>query len=406
MTDLLPFFIVLFAGLFLSGIFSRLHLPWVVALILTGIFIGPSGLDIFTSNVTLDFLAQIGLVFLMFMAGLHANLSGSHRFVKGITELAFLNGLVPLLAGVGIGFLFGYDWIASLLIGIIFMSSSIAVVIPSLEASGLIKSKIGQTIVAATIFEDIGSLIFLSILLQSASPITVLPLPVFYILLFLFLVFFRWLLPKLRWLLSRLSDRPGDIFQHQLRSIFVILIGTVIAFELLGLHPIIAGFFAGLVLSGSVTSSILKDKLQTLSYGFFIPIFFVIIGSKTDIRIFFTLHNAGLLALVIVFGSLISKFTSGWIGGRLAGFNSTESVLIGSSTIPQLSTTLAAVFAGFELGILDQKLVSAMVMLSIITTLIAPILIKLFSSRVLRKLDLSALNGDLSAQAGAEGKVK
>ena len=385
MIDLLPFFIVLFAGLFFAGVFSRLHLPWVVAMIVAGIVIGPSGLGVFEPNQTLDFIGQIGLIFLMFMAGLEMKLSTFRGNIKGIIEISLLNGLIPLLAGIGIGFLFGYGWGASILIGIIFMSSSIAVVIPSLKANRLMRTRIGQSIVAATMFEDIASLVLLSIVLQSLSPITTLPLPIFYILLLLFLFMLRWLLPKLRWLLSRLSKRPGDIFQHQLRSIFVILIGTVVAFQLLGLHPIIAGFFAGLVLSGSTTSSILKEKLKTLSYGFFIPIFFVIIGSKADLSVFFTLQNAGLLALVIVFGSLISKFTSGWLGGRLAGFNSIESALIGSSTIPQLSTTLAVVFAGFELGILDQKLVSAMIILSIVTTLIAPTLIKLFSSRVLQK---------------------
>ena len=378
MENFLPFFLVLFAGIFFSVLFRRLHLPWVIVLILGGIIIGPHALGIFDPNPTVEFIGQIGLVFLMFMAGMETKLSIFREFKGGVFGLALINGAVPFLAGIGIGFLFGYGWIAVLLLGIVFVSSSIAVVIPSLQANKLLATRLGKSVVAATIIQDIASLVMLSVLLQILNPVTALPLPLFYILLFISLVALRWVLPKLRLFFSLSVRGTKDLFQQELRVIFAILIGTVISFEILGLHPIIAGFFAGLVLSGSIKSEILKEKLHTISYGLFIPTFFIIIGTKTNLGIFFESYSAALLIAAVVLGSLISKFVSGWIGGRIIGFTSSQSLLIGASTIPQLSTTLAVAFTAVDLGLLDQKLIAALVILSTITTFLGPLLMQVF----------------------------
>lgn len=389
MENLLPFFLVLFAGVFFSVFFRRLHLPWVVILILGGIIIGPHALGVFEPNPTIEFIGQIGLVFLMFMAGMETRLATFREFRGGALGLALINGVIPFLAGIGIGFLFGYGWIIALLLGIIFVSSSIAVVIPSLEANNLLATRLGKSVVAATIIQDVASLVMLSILLQIINPITVLPLPLFYILLFVSLVALRWVLPKLQRFFSLGVRGTKDLFQQELRVIFTILIGTVISFEILGLHPIIAGFFAGLVLSGSIKSEILKEKLHTISYGLFIPTFFIIIGTKTNLGIFLESSSAALLIAAIVLGSLFSKFVSGWIGGRIIGFTSSQSLLIGASTIPQLSTTLAVVFAAVSLGLLDQELVAAMVILSTVTTFLGPLLMQVFSRHASPVRDLA-----------------
>jgi len=180
-----------------------------------------------------------------------------------------------------------------------------------------------------------------------------------------------------------------DLFQQELRVIFAILIGTVISFEILGLHPIIAGFFACLVLSGSIKSEILKEKLHTISYGLFIPTFFIIIGTKTNLGIFLESHSAALLIVVVVLGSLLSKFASGWIGGRIIGFTSSQSLLIGASTIPQLSTTLAVAFTAAALGLLNQELIVAMVILSTVTTFVGPLLMQVFSRHIMKDTKIS-----------------
>ncbi len=382
MTQLLPFFIVLFAGLFFSDLFSKLHLPWVVALILAGLLIGPSGFGVFESNATIDFLGEIGLVFLMFMAGLETRFPSLKEIKEGVGLITVLNSLIPFVAGVAIGYIFGFGWTASFLVGIIFISSSIAVIVPSIQSNGLMKTRIGKTIIRSTVIQDVLSLVLLSVFLQSSDPVTSLPLPVFYFLLFLAIGAMRFIIPKIRRLLAFLSKNTKEMFQDDLRILFVILIGTVILFELLGLHPIIAGFFAGMVLSHETQNKNLKKKLQAISYGIFIPVFFVVVGSRTDLSVIYLASGALAMTIAVVLGSSVAKYVSGWLGARLSGFSSAESRLLGVATMPQLSTTLAVAFAGFELGYLDTSLMTALVVLSIVTTFVAPILVRSFGKKV------------------------
>lgn len=373
--EFLPLFLVLLASVLFSVAFRKFHLPWVLALIAAGIVIGPHGFEIAEVNPTMEFTGQIGLIFLMFMAGLETKLSSFREFKKGIAWLSILNALIPFGVGYGIGFLFGFGPLSALLLGIIFMSSSIAVIIPTLESTGVINTKLGRSIVSATILVDIASLVLLSVLLQSIDPTTVLPLPSFYVLLAIILVAFRYGLPKIRDLFPRKRDEK-DLFESEVRIIVVLLIGVVVAFELLGLHPIIAGFFVGLVLSDSITSEILIEKLRTIGYGIFIPVFFVIVGMETDISIFMDGAGAIGLILAVITGSIVAKFASGWIGARISGFRNKDALTVGIATTPQLSTTLAVVFTAVELGLLESNLITAMVMLSIVSTLLAPIALR------------------------------
>lgn len=370
--EFLPFFLILLATVLFAAAFRRFHLPWVLALITAGIVIGPYGFEVAAVTPTMSFLSEIGLIFLMFMAGLETKFESFKKLKSDIAWLSALNGLIPLITGVGIGLAFGFSAIASLLIGIIFMSSSIAVIIPTLEALDITHLKLGRTIMASAIVVDVLSLIFLSVLLQSVDPVTSLPLVSFYFILAIILTAFFYGLPKIRNLIPHRRDEK-DLFESEVRIVFALLIGVVATFELLGLHPIIAGFFAGLVLSDSIKSEILIDKLRTMSYGIFIPVFFVVIGMETNIGVLSEGKSVIGLIVAIVLTSVITKFVSGWLGGRVVGFKNRDSAMIGLATIPQLSTTLAVVFTGIETGLLPPTLMTAMVTLSIITTLIAPL---------------------------------
>jgi Kef-type K+ transport system membrane component KefB len=378
MPELMTFFVVIIAGLFFSHLFNRLHLPWVVALIVAGIAIGPGGLDIYEPNNTFEILGEIGLIFLMFMAGLETEFSSFHKVQNKILPIFLLNSLLPFLTGLGVGMFFGYDLLQSTLLGIIFLSASIAVIVPSLQDVGLFKTKIGNTIIVTAVLEDVLSLALLSITLQ----LTVggananISLPLFYMLLVALFISLKYLLPMVQSHLTWIGKQK-DSYEHELRLVFVILIGTVLLFESIGLEPIIAGFFTGLVLSSSLQNEALRNKLHALGYGFFIPIFFVTIGSKIDPAIIIGDQHMINLVVVVVIAALVSKFTSGFLGGRLSGFSIKDSTMIAAATIPHLSTALAVIFTGYTLGIIDHHLLTAMMIVTLISTLIGPILIGL-----------------------------
>jgi Kef-type K+ transport system membrane component KefB len=186
-------------------------------------------------------------------------------------------------------------------------------------------------------------------------------------------------MPKLRaWVVEMATGSP-DLFQLEFRSTFLMLIGTVIAFELLGLHPIVAGFFSGLVLADSIKSKVLKEKIQTISYGIFIPTFFVVIGLQTDIGVFKDIGSVLPVLLLIVFSLVLAKYTSGYFASRMVGFDKLESSFFAVTSLPQLSTTLATAFVAFSLDLIDQILLTSLVVLSIVTVLISPVLIRLHS---------------------------
>jgi Kef-type K+ transport system membrane component KefB len=384
MIEFLPFFLVLFVSLFFSELFFRFHFPWVITLILGGVLVGPHGLDFFEINSTIEFFSQIGLIFLMFLAGLETNLfkHGQDSKFRKILPVAVINAVLPFFAGFFFMYLLGYGFYASILVGIIFISSSLAVIVPSLDANGLLKSSIGQSIVATAVILDISSLIGLSIFIQFLNPTANLPLPIFYFLLLIFMMFLRFLMPKIIWFFkNETKNNEKDIFQQQLRAVFVLLIGTVIVFELIGLHPIIAGFFTGMVLSDSLTSDILKAKLRAVGYGIFVPTFFIAIGAKTDLSVFWKDNDVLATALLLVGFSILIKYVIGYLGGLYIKLSKAESKIFASSLIPQLSTTLAVATIGIELEIITPELFSSIILISVITVLIGPFLIRFFAKK-------------------------
>lgn len=378
MAELVPFLIFISAGLFLSEFFRKFNVPYVVSLILAGMLIGPYGFGVLIVDSTIDFLAQIGLVFLMFMAGLEVKLSGLNKYKENIAKISALNGLFPFAVGFMIAWFFGYDIIASSLLGIIFISSSIAVVIPTLQTKGLLKTPLGKTIVGSTIVEDVFSLFALSFLLQTIAPTTSIPLHFFYFVVLGSMVAIKLALPKARELLITHTDSG---FEEEVRFVFAALIGVVIFFEALGLHAIIAGFFAGLVMAENIKSKQLRQKLHAISYGLFIPAFFIVVGTKTDLYSLNYVADAIPLTIAVIGGTIIAKFVSGWVAGRFSGFDTLQSFLIGVSTMPQLSTTLAVVFVGLEAGILDAPISTAMILLSIVTTFVGPLSMSIIADK-------------------------
>ncbi len=392
---LIPLLIALLATLLFSKILYRFKIPWVIALIAGGIAIGPFGFGMIDPDPTFNFIASLGLVFLLFVVGLETKFSGLKEVWKEALLFALTTGLFPALVGGIIGLVLGYGPTVALLLAIIFMSSSFAVIIPILNEKGFLKLKMGKVIVASIMIQDIISLIILGFTLQYLNPQPSLPFALFLILaipIILLIGLLMWNASRLYRVFAKLflvEEESSKIFEHELRFVFLILIAIVILFEFFGLHPMIGAFFAGLALSEVIKSKELKNKINALAYGFFIPIFFISLGLKTNIRVFTEIREVLLLVLIIVFGSLISKFGSAWLTARLRGYTNTQSSLIGASVLPQLTTTLAVVFVGSQLGILSPMLVTSMIFLSIITTFLGPMLAKNLADRI--KIDYKNL---------------
>ncbi|MBN2067837.1 MAG: cation:proton antiporter [Candidatus Diapherotrites archaeon] len=373
MVELASFFVLLCSGLFFSALFKRLHLPYVTALIVAGMIIGPV-FNLVSLNEPLSFLGAVGLVFLMFIAGSEIKIETFKRMEKAIFVLAFLNGVIPFAVGIAIGLFLKQSLFTGLVLGVAFMSSSVAVIIPSLESRKIIETDLGETIVSATVLEDIGSLLLLSFILQSVKAHPLLPLPIYIPVVIGVIFLLKKFIPKLQDI-YHYRKRESDFFESRLQFVFVVLIATVLLFEFIGMHAIVAGFLIGILLGDSIKGQV-EEKIRTISYGLFIPIFFLIVGMQTNLSIFLSLE-AVITSLLIIAGLISAKVASGFIAGKFAlHFSAKESLFIGLSTIPQLSTTLAIAFVALEFGLLPIDIITSLIILSTVTVFIAPMAIR------------------------------
>jgi Kef-type K+ transport system membrane component KefB len=374
---LLVLLIILAIGLIIPELFKKFRIPLFTLIILTGSIIGPNGLNYVKLDDTISFFGFLGMVFLMFMAGLETNITEVSKAKYKIIIMACLNGLIPFFVGLIITRLFGYPWIISIVIGIVFISSSVAVIISSLKENKSISKNVAQLILSSVMLTDIVSLIALGFIFQTTSRITNLPLPLYFLIVIISIIALFRFLPYIskKILKKKFSEDRG--YERQLRFFLIMLIGIIIYFSFLGAHPILASFLAGLALSGVVIygkSDIIKNKLHTLGYGLFIPVFFFVIGMDMDLSLLKKFDITNILMISLILGLIISKFVSGYIAGMIVKLSKKNSMLFGSISMTQLTTTLAVTYAASSRGLLDSVLVTSIIILAIITTLIGPAL--------------------------------
>jgi len=368
--------VILTFTLIAPEIFKRLKIPFVTSLIIIGAILGPHALNYIQTNEIINFFGFLGMTFLMLMAGLETDFAKLKELKYKIIILSTLNGLIPFSIGLFLTYSFGYSILTSTIIGIIFISSSIAIVIPILKETNLLKKDIGQIILSSVMLNDIVSLILLTFLLQTVNPISKLPLSSFFILLIISIGVLFYLMPRLTdfFLHKRFLTKTG--YEKKLRFLIVLVIGFIAYFSALGVHPILGAFIIGLTLSEVVRHEHIFNKLHTLGYGLFVPVFFFIIGMQMDLKIIGNFDITEILMVSLIVGLILSKFFSGYIAAKIVKLTNKQASIYSISTIPQLTTTLAVTYAAASTGILDDLLVTSLILLSIITTIISPILLK------------------------------
>ncbi len=374
--DMIMFFLVLLAALVFPMLLRGLNVPWVVALIVAGMVIGPSGVDLVSDSPVLSFLSDIGVVFLMFMAGLETGFSRLKSLGRESLTIGAVNGIVPFIAGFLIISFFGYDWQTAVIVGAAFMSSSVAVVLPTLESRNMLDSEIGGVVISSTMLQDVSSLIVLGALMNEITGSS-LPTHYFLLLLFTSLAALKLVIPKIKEFLEYENRKiQGKGFETEVRMIVVLMIGIVALYELVGLHPIVSGFVAGLFLSDLIENEEIINKIHGLGYGIFIPLFFVEVGTTFELGAMSNLAAAGTLAVSVILGTVTTKYLSGYVASRLNGYSPSEASIISSTSLPQLSTALAVAYLGLESGILDTDLMASVLLLSVTTTALSPVLIR------------------------------
>jgi Kef-type K+ transport system membrane component KefB len=293
-----------FIAPFVLGFFPRVRLPAVVLEIVAGIVIGPSVLGWVQIDATIEVLATIGLVFLLFLAGLEIEFDHLRGPVLRVAGIGWLFS-VGIAVVVGLGLNAGGFAQTPLLVAVILSATSLGVIIPVLKDAGEIESRFGQLVVAAGSIADFGAIILLSVLFagKGGTGATVVLIGSLLALAFLVFAVVRGAERSMRIHddLLRLQDTTAQL---RIRGAIVLLVAFAAAAEQLGLEVILGAFAAGAVLTlldrdEVMTHPLFRRKLEAIGFGVFVPVFFVTSGLRFDLDAL--LGDPSNLAMVPVF---------------------------------------------------------------------------------------------------------
>ena len=382
---IVPFAILLVIILVVPILFERLRLPGLIGLILSGILLGPNGWNLFEIDHSLwELLSKIGLVYLLFVAGLEVDLEQFRRRrnrALGFGSFAF--GL-PLVLGTVLGRIFGFDWLSSILIGSL-LSSYTLLAYPIINRLGLMNNEAISVTIGASIFTDIAALLMLAVCVAIHlkefniwQTITLLGwLSVYSVIV---LVGFDWAGKEF---LRRSGEDEGNQFLFVLASVFLAAVGA----QLIGVETIVAAFFAGLAVNEVIGDGPVKEKIVFVGSTLFIPIFFVDLGLKLDLPAF--IKNIGLLwlTLFIVVGLVASKLGAALLAKLIYRYNWREILTMWSISVPQVGVTSCITLVGYQAQLLTPEVLNSVIILILITSFIGPTI----TNRVVVSLNSSLL---------------
>ena len=381
---------------FFGYLFSRFKQPAVIGEILAGILLGAVSLLLFNGtshtffflNLTtptlnylsmeFDFLAEIGILFLMFISGLSTNLGQLKSMGKASSFVATGGVIIPLILGTLVSMLFGFQQQDSIIMGLVLVATSVGVTVRTLMDMDMLDSNAGTTILGGAVIDDVFGIMLLAFVVGTD--------PVLYIGVKIVLFFCLFLYLGLKFIDRILGLGEKILLPKAFLSIAlsIFLIYSFFA-DRFGISGIIGAFIAGLLIGHSLKSRKIIDDVQSLGYGFFIPLFFVWVGAQLFIGMTDDASSLGivwLFAIIIILIGIIGKIIGCSLGAKIAGMTKKESLQIGIGMIPRMELALIIISTAISKDLLSTKSIAhqflvVTVLLTVVTTLITPLLIKL-----------------------------
>lgn len=401
---LLPLAMILFFSKLLSIGSKKIGLPQVVGMLIVGILLGLikliPGQQIFTSFTLegLSFLAKIGVVLIMFSAGLGTDIKQVKATGFSATVITMLGVIVPMGLGfvVACGFNGGFaDWseetiYTNLFYGVILTATSVSVTVATLKELGKLQTKVGTAIVSAAILDDIIGVILLSLVigLSQGDGGSSTGMVILYTALFFVAAIGIGLL--LRWLFKKLERRYPHNRRVAIWSFAVCFFYAYAAEKWFGVADITGAFMAGLMLSGLSESPYVDRKTDISSYLIFAPVFFANIGINTD----FT----GITATIALFGvcyviaGMLGKVIGCGTGALICKYKVKDSLVVGVAMMGRAEVVLVCAQKGIDYNMIDPAIMPFVLILIIATSLLTPLFLKLLYGKT-RKSEAQFLDG-------------
>ena len=375
---LLTIALILLSTKFLGSLSERVNMPQVVGALLAGIILGPSVLGLATETDFVTNTAEIGVILLMFMAGLDTDIKEIKKNSVSFMVIASIGVVVPLIMGAACYFYYFHinpadtdGMLHALFLGVILTATSVSITVEALREMGKLDSPVGSAILGAAVIDDIMGIIILTFVFSLKDPSISISSIVVKIL------FYAALIATMAVGINSKKESLDKIRDRRRFAVYImafLLIITFVTETYFGIADITGAYLFGLCLSTLESKHDIARKMTVPGYLFFSPIFFASIGIKTELS---GLTGSLLLfSLILLIVAVLSKIIGCGIGAKLCGYNGRDALNIGIGMVSRGEVALIVAQKGYAMGLVDKELFSPIVLVVIVTTVVAPVLLK------------------------------
>lgn len=368
---------ILLATQLVSHLFARWGIPDVIGQILVGVVAGPAMLNWVHQTEMINEFQEIGVIILMFIAGLESDLNLLKKYLKPAVVVALMGMILPVVVMGLAADLFGMQWFESLFVGVIFSATSVSISVAVLREYQQLDSKEGATILGAAVADDIGGVIALSVLIsmmrgQGFDGEQNMSLGLTIFLQLLFFVGTYLLVKFLAPYLMHASQRMLTIAAPAVAAMIICLTMAALA-DKVGLSGAVGAFFAGIAIGNTKTSEVVNQSFVPLGYALFIPVFFVNVGLSMRLDHFV---DSLLFIIVMTILACLTKLLGCGGGAKMMGFDFNSSYVIGNGMVARGEMALITAQIGYEAHLLSEKYYSDVITVIVLATILAPFILK------------------------------
>lgn len=381
---LLSLAVILLATKAMGVLSERVHMPQVVGALVAGVLLGPSVFGFVSETDFLVKTSEIGVIMLMFLAGLDTDLGELKKTGFASFIIAVIGVVFPLIGGTMCYEAFFRDetdpmnFLKALFIGVVLTATSVSITVETLREMGKLKGKVGTAVLGAAVIDDILGIIVLTVITGFADP-SVKPIRVMgsIVLFFVFIAI-------IGIIFHRVFKKMDIIWSNHRRLAIVSLafcfILSYIAEVFFGIADITGAYFAGIILCNILDlREYVAKKINIMNYMFFAPVFFSSIGIKTNLDGFTS--EIAMFSIVLLVIAILTKVIGCGLGAKLFRFTNHEALAVGVGMISRGEVALIVAQKGSAAGLINTSLFPAIVLVVVVTTLVTPILLKLVMNK-------------------------
>ena len=382
---LLDLALILLSTKVLSLVTKRFKLPQVVGALLAGLILGPAVFNIIHETDFIKQLAEVGVIVLLFNAGLESNLSEFKKSGKTSFIVAVMGVMIPLIGGTILAYCINHGkvenvsvFVQNIFIGSVLTATSVSITVETLRELGKVSTSVGNIIVGAAIIDDVLGMLVLTIITSLAgSSVSVINVIVKIVGFFIFSIIVGIITYKLfnKWVDKYDIDKRRFVIV----SFVICLLLSFSAEEFFGVADITGAYIAGLVLSSNKETIYITKRFETLSYILLSPVFFASVG--LNVKLPDLNGEIVIITIALIVVAILTKIIGCGLGAKLCGYNNMESIQIGSGMVTRGEVTLIIASKGLALGLMSSYFLTPVILMVVFTSIFTPILLKIVFSK-------------------------